>query len=242
VIQNTDAVFILVRKKDIINVNGKNILLTGKFKSLNQLCDSERFANQQRTLTACTAFLVKKDTFVTAGHCINEKNSQNKLLVRSFKKDSRKNKSTWYIEDEDIFEVKFLIKQELSISDGDFAIGKLSRDILDVNPLEISKTPVKKGDEVYVLGHPSGLPLKYTKNGKVFSDFNNFNFKTNLDTYGGNSGSPVFNGNHKVVGILIRGAKDYVKTPKGCYSSNILNEDDGKEVIMSAMTWKEHLN
>jgi hypothetical protein len=44
----------------------------------------------------------------------------------------------------------------------------------------------------------------------------------NLDTYGGNSGSPVFN--HRtgeVEGILVRGENDYVYDPgQGCQVSN----------------------
>jgi hypothetical protein len=41
----------------------------------------------------------------------------------------------------------------------------------------------------------------------------------NLDTYGGNSGSPVFNAtNHQVEGILVRGENDFV-TNGSCYVS-----------------------
>ena len=56
-------------------------------------------------------------------------------------------------------------------------------------------------------------------------------FSANLDTYGGNSGSAVFNANTGVVeGILVRGATDYVSDPSqgGCRVSNILGKHAGK--------------
>ena len=41
-------------------------------------------------------------------------------------------------------------------------------------------------------------------------------FVANLDTYGGNSGSPVFNSDtHEVEGILVRGERDFVQAG-GC--------------------------
>ena len=41
-------------------------------------------------------------------------------------------------------------------------------------------------------------------------------FMTNLDTFGGNSGSPVYNAKtHKVEGILVRGERDYVPNEDG---------------------------
>ena len=44
-------------------------------------------------------------------------------------------------------------------------------------------------------------------------------FVANLDTYGGNSGSPVFNAaSYKVEGILVRGENDFV-TNGTCYVS-----------------------
>ena len=38
-------------------------------------------------------------------------------------------------------------------------------------------------------------------------------FVANLDTFAGNSGSPVFNPSYEVVGVLSRGAADYDARP-----------------------------
>jgi len=74
---------------------------------------------------------------------------------------------------------------------------------------------------LYVIGHPSGLPQKFADGAWVRSVQSAY-FTTNLDTYGGNSGSAVFNAaTDDVEGILVRGASDFVYDYESkCYRSN----------------------
>ncbi|MCP4151268.1 MAG: trypsin-like peptidase domain-containing protein, partial [bacterium] len=71
------------------------------------------------------------------------------------------------------------------------------------------------GEPVYVIGHPVGLPLKYSPGAKV-SDTRAAYFSADLDIYSCNSGSPVFNStDHTVVGIVVRGdSQDFRWTGK----------------------------
>jgi hypothetical protein len=65
--------------------------------------------------------------------------------------------------------------------------------------------------EVHVIGHPVGLPTKVAGGAAVRENKQPAFFVANLDTYGGNSGSPVFNSsNHVVEGVLVRGDTDFV--------------------------------
>ena len=73
------------------------------------------------------------------------------------------------------------------------------------------------------MGFPSGIPAKIEDGGIVRSrrastlDY----FTADTDTFGGNSGSGVFNDNGILVGILVRGATDYVYDGgSGCYRAN----------------------
>ncbi|MGK7898838.1 MAG: serine protease [Xenococcus sp. (in: cyanobacteria)] len=52
---------------------------------------------------------------------------------------------------------------------------------------------IKDEKNVFVIGHPSGLPLKFANGTQVRDHSPSSFFVANLDTYGGNSGSPVFN-------------------------------------------------
>ncbi len=70
-----------------------------------------------------------------------------------------------------------------------------------------------KEAEVYIIGHPCGLPLKVAAHPKsVVTKALPTTFVARLDAFGGNSGSPVFNrSTHRVEGILIEGQKDFLK-------------------------------
>ena len=106
---------------------------------------------------------------------------------------------------------------------------------------------LKKEDGVTVVGYPMGLPVKIAANGQVRSLESSF-FVANLDTYGGNSGSPVFNtlalvnGHLVVEGILVRGEDDFlaISSPcriskrcpvHGCRGEDVVYADEFKSAI-----------
>ncbi|ATH08231.1 hypothetical protein BIY24_09795 [Halobacteriovorax marinus] len=181
-------------------------------------CPGERFVNQP-TLMSCTGFLVGEDTLVTAGHCVREVSdcTYNKWVF-NFTVDDE------LIKDQDVYGCKEIIaRDEVSlpiIGTTDYAIIKLDRKVKGRAPLKFrTKGKVKNGADVFVIGHPMGLPLKVADNATVKGSFGK-TFKTNLDTYGGNSGSPVFNEKTgEVEGILVQGAQDF-DTSGYCVGSN----------------------
>jgi len=64
---------------------------------------------------------------------------------------------------------------------------------------------------VHIIGHPVGLPAKYAAGAQVRDNSSAAYFVANLDSFGGNSGSPVFNAEtHFVEGVLVRGDTDFV--------------------------------
>lgn len=99
----------------------------------------------------------------------------------------------------------------------DYALVRLDRPAAGRHPLAISRTPVGQGVEVGVIGYPSGLPVKVQEKGAtVRSVSRDGYFVTNLDTFRGSSGSPVFNMRTlKIEGIIVRGGGDYSYEPAG---------------------------
>ncbi len=88
----------------------------------------------------------------------------------------------------------------------DFALVQLDRSVLDRQTLKIAARAVEKGDSVRMIGYPLGGPQKSAGPARVtYNEPTRGSFVTNLDALDGNSGSPVFNAHHEVVGILIAG-------------------------------------
>ena len=104
-------------------------------------------------------------------------------------------------------------------SDGaaDWALIRLDGPVVSRNPLPVRHSgTIAEQTPVGVAGHPATLPQKIAVNAEVRSVATEF-FVANLDTFGGNSGSPVFNTNDYVVeGVLVRGAVDYAYRFQGC--------------------------
>ena len=75
----------------------------------------------------------------------------------------------------------------------------------------------QKIEEGYGLGHGLGLPLKLSLCEKIsqenkdrLSNPNEASFYVQLDFFSGNSGSPIFDSTtHKLIGMLVRGQKDF---------------------------------
>ncbi len=64
----------------------------------------------------------------------------------------------------------------------------------------------------------------------------------NLDTYGGNSGSAVFNADGLVEDILVRGARDYVlDVVNGCFRSNRIANLEGSEALTTASAFVDKI-
>lgn len=183
-----------------------------KTKSLEQrnICKDERFANQL-TAASCSGFLVGDDLLVTAGHCIKADTCKFSYWVFDYKLNYEGDKEYSNIKKENVYRCVEVLDRQLNGHKADHALVRLDRVVGDRAPLKFrTEGKIDNQDKVFVSGFPSGLPLKVAGNGKVRKNEYLEFFMTNLDTFGGNSGSPVVNSkNGEVEGILVRGEKDY---------------------------------
>ena len=184
------------------------------------ICAEERFADQM-TAANCSGFLVSENVLVTAGHCIkSEADCAGYKWVFDYKMSSAKQNSM-EVDATDVYSCSRIIARSLdNMTKDDYAVIQLDRKS-DRRPLTFRKSgKVAVGTDIVVIGHPTGLPTKIADGAQVRSHSNK-HFVTNLDTYGGNSGSAVFNQRTgEVEGILVRGENDYVQSPRGCMVSN----------------------
>ncbi|HBE88369.1 MAG TPA: serine protease [Elusimicrobia bacterium] len=249
-----DSVVSLWKADDVEASGSKFKLKAKKFTDMIEeqagapLCATEPF-REQPVGAFCSGSLVGEDLVMTAGHCINKDTCATTKFVFGFAVKARGGKAPAEVPAADVYTCSKVETQRLQasdttgnpyldellgkISDQDFAIIRLDRKVtgrkaLPVNP----ESTLKNGDALFVIGHPVGLPLKVADDASVrdIGDGKTY-FLANLDTYGGNSGSAVFNAKtNKIEGILVRGDQDFRAggtEEKPCVESNRVAADGG---------------
>ena len=185
----------------------------------SNICPSENFSDQP-TLSHCSGFLVSPDTMISAGHCYDSAHScSQSVWVFDYQMDNVSSINLDMISRRNVYECKKVIKSKFRDGE-DYAIIKLKRKVLGRTPLKFRKIgKISSRSKLLVIGSPSGLPLKVANGGTVLNNSGKYQFLTSLDTFKGNSGSPVFDSRTGLVeGILVSGKIDYV--PSRSYDMN----------------------
>jgi len=192
--------------KTKISIQTKNLQ-----KGINY-CADERFS-ELPSVSSCTAFLVSPDLIITAGHCVKDKydcKKQTWVLDYNSGGEFISPMGAVNFERESTYQCAELVSWSNN-SKLDYSLIRLDRKVIGRKPLKLRRSGKVNSDETLtVIGHPLGLP-------KIIGDFvtvreNNldFTFKTNADTFSGNSGSPLIGSNSKLVeGVLIKGDDDF---------------------------------
>ena len=226
---NINSVVALIRN-DSINDNGdgKSTIRTKIFGVARNLCENEKFYNQP-IAPFCSGFLVSKDLIATAAHCVeNPEDLKSIRFVFGFRMKNEK-EGPMVIDNSDIYEGESIVQRVFDDDGPDWAIIKLKRNVVENHkPVVLRRSgKIRDNESVYVIGHPVGLPTKFADGANVRNNSNESFFVCNLDTYGGNSGSPVFNSStHELEGILVRGETDFIVTENGCRKSNVCPQND----------------
>lgn len=217
-----------------------------------RLCQGQRFGDYLNP-SNCTGFLVGDDLLLTAGHCARRLDDcKRNFWVFDFKTSKGSNRGSFFIPSKNVYSCKEIVDSKVVTNYStdvriDYAIVRLDRKVEGRSPLKLRREgTLSCQDDLYVVGHPSGLPLTYSPNGRMScltQDQGVDWFNTNLDTFSGNSGSPVLNSSTGLVeGILVRGAEDYAYDPKRlCYVVVQQPRDSFREGVTRIKTVLEKL-
>jgi hypothetical protein len=219
--QDSDSVVSLIRDTHLSdNGDGTSTLQTVSFRDSQRLCASERFGTQP-VAAFCTGVLIGPDLVATAGHCVKESDMAGVRFVFGFRMIDVTHAQTT-IANTEIYATAAIVGRTLTPDASDWCVVRLDRAVSNHRVAPIRRVGKIADDQmVHVIGHPSGLPIKVAGDANVRSNSEQAFFVANLDTYGGNSGSPVFNSvSHEVEGILVRGDTDFVPV-NGCFVSQV---------------------
>ncbi|MDA8132831.1 MAG: serine protease [Elusimicrobia bacterium] len=247
--QLADSVVSLWPSKQVNLENGEARLKTMNFGDALNLCPGEKF-REQPIGAFCSGTLVGDDIVMTAGHCItDEARCADTKFVFGFNIDQAGGQARTSVPAKDVYGCKRIIKRDLDkqasgiIGTGiailnallnragpDFALVQLDRKVEGRKPLPVNRDKdLKDGDRIFVIGHPVGLPVKVAGDASVRSTKPKAFFMTDLDTFGGNSGSAVFNARtNKIEGILVRGGNDFADSPAGCKTQVRTAQNEGR--------------
>ncbi len=197
-------------------VAGNVTLKGGNYGKDNMLCATERFTEQSAP-AYCSGFLVAPNIIATAGHCVQEPDfCHDARFVFDFMID-KEGRDPNQVKPEAVFSCKKILTDKMDNDGSDYALVELDRPVVGREPLKFAKAAPVVNDSVFVIGNPVGLPTKIADGASVRENESGY-FVANLDTFGGNSGSAVFNENYEVAGILVRGENDFVRRG-GCFVS-----------------------
>lgn len=219
ILNNAFSVGLIIEKEYVDRVSEEIYLieLTTNLENRYGICPSEPFSNQY-SIGIGTAFLIGKDTMMTAAH-VFERPLDQYYIVFGFQLSSLDAKSESIFHKDDVVQLDKMI-YDYNVEDYDLAVFKLKNESNRI-PLQMDNTFIEKvNTPVYAIGHPLGIPKKVSLNARIIDNKkeNNF-FYTSLDAFQGNSGSPVFNfQNNKVIGVLVSGEIDFEERG-GCLES-----------------------
>lgn len=202
--------------------SGAYKLFTQSFAQKMGLCPSEPFRDQP-TGPVCTATLVGEDLLLTAGHCVlNEMECAKSRFVFGFSITEAGGSAPSIVPATEVYTCAEVVSRYVNHTStnavrADYALVRLDRKVAGHKIVPIARDgDLAKGDSVFMLGYPSGLPLKVVGGATVRDSSAPGFFIADMDAFGGNSGSPIFNERtHAIEGVLFAGDQDYA-----------LNEDE----------------
>ncbi len=233
----------LVETKALKEIDATTVEIQGgSLQETHSLCSSEKFI-EQRTAAFCSGILIDATHVLTAGHCVfTQKECSETSFVFGYEYFLG-SPTNYRISRKNVYGCARVVAAARPAENAgaqkqgfDFAIIQLSRPV--PMPFQVAfnlNDDLKKGQEVFTLGYPMGLPKKFA-GGTVRGNSPRSNyFSALIDTYGGNSGSPVFNTvDGSLEGILISGEDDFVSVPgRDCKVSHKCSRHDceGEQVL-----------
>jgi hypothetical protein len=214
---STAAMIPAISFKKSVRPNFFNLDNINSLERRFNVCPNENFA-QQPSAATCSAFLVGPDTIVTAGHCflaqgLPEQICKTVTWVFDFDLKTSLGNPTRNIPINNVYLCKKVMAVKLD-QNLDYAIIRLDRPVIGRTPLKLRPVKVSSATPLVIISSSAGLPTKVAT-GSIIANDTRTKFITNLDTFEGSSGGPVFNASSgEVVGFLVQGGSDFVPSNK----------------------------
>ncbi|MBK6921063.1 MAG: trypsin-like peptidase domain-containing protein [Deltaproteobacteria bacterium] len=184
------------------------------------LCEGEAFIDDP-VLASCSATLVDDDLIVIARHCVLEDDA---CATSSFAPGLRYTApgELFMPGPDDIYGCRRVVAELQGV---DIAFVQLDRPVVGMVPAVLGPTPAEIGAPLGVIGFPTGVPMKIARSCNVV-DFNNQGLvRHDCDTFLGNSGSGVFDGDGLLWGVHVQGPGGDYEDTGDCSIAKLYTQD-----------------
>lgn len=200
-----------------------------------KVCRSDRYAGQP-SIGSCTGVHVGEGLVLTAAHCVSSEISCEKFRWAFNYRTDVLGERAGTLELQDVFSCKKIIATD---KERDLTLVQLEKSAKRMPHLPVNFS-ARSSERVFAIGAPLGLPLKFSGMGTLASDGT-----ASLDVFTGNSGSPIFNEQQQMIGLLLGGHDDFTVTADGCRESYVLDETAHEEQMFKLSklpaTFKKHI-
>ena len=252
----------LIGAAAIASQNAQRVRLHhANYGTYNSLCTDEPFTHQPVVVErnaesygdyGYTGYLIEPDQVLTCWHGWKDFSYEPQIAIFGYAATSGSEYTT-ELRSENVVPVHLYpakrptgLHSTSSVAN-DWVVLRLERPVTHIKlTLRHRLSAPRVGQAVYTLGYPCGLPLKLADNATVLSESSQ-EFRANLDTYSGNSGSPVFDAlTHDLLGLVVAGQKgqgDFEAVPaRKCYVSNRIDHEVTGQVALSSMCFEAAVN
>lgn len=213
-----DSTAALFRTRDVVLDASRGTASIGRGRNIRDkfnLREGERYGDQPFG-SFCSSFLAGEDLVVTAQHCFEEGITCAQTAFVFGYAVTAAGSFPSEVPAENVFGCKEVVAKHYDKNGADYAVVRLNRKVpADRFPLAVNRGAAPAaGARLFTIGYPSGMPVKIAGSASVRRvNADKGFFVTDLDTFAGNSGSPVFNADTMLIeGVLTRGGTDYIHT------------------------------
>ena len=202
-----DPALVLNKEKGVFAIKAETL------EKHQHMAKGQRFI-EQPAVAFCSGALIGDDIILTAGHCVPasaEDPIYKHIKIAFGYAVSITGSNPTELPQKEVYSCRKVLKYATNPRGKDYkdyAVIQLDRKVAGHTPLAINRNQkLIKDTPLFIIGYPTGLPVKVAGNAKIRNIPPNAPyFVTDLDAFGGNSGSPVFNARtYMIEGILVRG-------------------------------------
>ncbi len=206
--------------------------------------------HKQPTAGVCTAWWAAPTLMVTARHCVLGRAADELAFVFRWQERAKGGYpgTPALLEATQVYRGSAFRALGAGDEAGDYAVVELQKAVVaaqDIVSLTMRRSGhPSKGEPLYMLGCPRGLPVKFAGGAQVKLLHDRLPLlRADLDAFHGNSGSPVLSAlDHRVVGILVRGKSDFFEVgDPPCLVEARTAISRGGETVLGCPAFQRHI-